>query len=297
MKTTILWVFTVAVLVSCKSKSGSALVLQTDFGVKDGAVSAMKGVANSVDPGLRIFDLTHEIPAYNIWEAAYRLDQTVSYWPSGTVFVSVVDPGVGTSRKSVVLKTSSGHYLVGPDNGSFTLVAESLGIEAVREIDSARNRRQGSAGSYTFHGRDLYAYTAARLAAGVIQFEEIGPELPKDVVRIKYQKASIEGLKIKGSIPILDIQYGNIWTNIPDSLVYKAGFKYGDSIQVNIRFQDSVSYSNKVFLARTFGEVPEGKNLAYFNSLMNFSIAINMGNFSETYAIKSGPEWTVELSR
>ncbi|HEY0612495.1 MAG TPA: SAM-dependent chlorinase/fluorinase, partial [Chitinophaga sp.] len=92
------------------------VVFQSDFGLKDGAVSAMKGVANGVSPELKLYDVTHEIPAYNIWEAAYRLEQTVPYWPAGTVFVSVVDPGVGTERKSVVLKTKAGHYIVTPDN-------------------------------------------------------------------------------------------------------------------------------------------------------------------------------------
>jgi S-adenosylmethionine hydrolase len=82
----------------------TALVFQSDFGLKDGAVSCMKGVAFGVDPDLKMFDVTHEIPAYSIWEAAYQLKQTAPYWPSGTVFVSVVDPGVGTERKSVVLK-------------------------------------------------------------------------------------------------------------------------------------------------------------------------------------------------
>src|SRR5476651_417407 len=86
------------------------VVFQSDFGLKDGAVSAMKGVANGVSTDLKLYDLTHEIPAYKIWEAAYRLEPTVRYWPAGTVFVSVVDPGVGTQRKSVVLKTKTGHY-------------------------------------------------------------------------------------------------------------------------------------------------------------------------------------------
>jgi len=151
------------------------VVFQTDYGLKDGAVAAMKGVAMGVSPDLKIFDLTHEIPAFNIWEAAYRLEQTVEYWPAGTVFVSVVDPGVGTSRKSVVLKTNSGHFIVTPDNGTLTLVAQSLGIAGLREIDEALNRRKGSEKSYTFHGRDVYAYTAARLAAGIITFEQVGP--------------------------------------------------------------------------------------------------------------------------
>src|SRR6516165_11511647 len=101
------------------------LVFQSDFGLKDGAVAAMKGVAMGVSAELKLYDLTHEIPAYNIWEAAYRLEQTVSFWPGGTVFVSVVDPGVGTSRKSVVMKTKSGHFIVTPDNGTLTLVASS----------------------------------------------------------------------------------------------------------------------------------------------------------------------------
>ena len=141
------------------------VVYQTDFGLKDGAVAEMKGVAMGVDTGLKLFDLTHEIPAYNIWEAAYRLEQTVRYWPAGTVFVSVVDPGVGTERKSVVLKTRSGHFIVTPDNGTLTLVARSLGIVEIREIDETLNRRKDSRESYTFHGRDVYSYTGARLAA------------------------------------------------------------------------------------------------------------------------------------
>src|SRR3954470_22098176 len=123
------------------SAQNKIVVFQTDYGLKDGAVAAMKGVALGVSSDLKLFDLTHEIPAYNIWEAAYRLQQTVEYWPAGTVFVSVVDPGVGTNRKSVVLKTKSRHFIVTPDNGTLTLVAESLGIDEVREIDEAVNRR------------------------------------------------------------------------------------------------------------------------------------------------------------
>ena len=183
------------------------VVFQTDFGVKDGAVSAMKGVAMNVDSSLKLFDLTHEIPAYNIWEAAYRLEQTVSYWPAGTVFVSVVDPGVGTNRKSVVLKTNSGHFIVTPDNGTLTLIAQSLGIAEIRAIDEVANRRKGSEKSYTFHGRDVYAYTAARLASGKISFEQVGGVLPAAVVSIAYQKPTLAKNTLKGTIAILDIQY------------------------------------------------------------------------------------------
>ena len=113
----------------------NALVLMTDFGTSDGAVSAMHGVAFGVDPTLQVSDLTHNIPDYDIWLGAYRLYQTANYWPKGSVFVSVIDPGVGTARKSVVLKTKEGRYFVGPDNGLFTLIAERDGVAELREID------------------------------------------------------------------------------------------------------------------------------------------------------------------
>ncbi|MGN7719722.1 SAM hydrolase/SAM-dependent halogenase family protein [Chitinophaga sp. 22620] len=274
-----------------------ALVLQTDFGLKDGAVSAMKGVAFGVSPELRIFDLTHEIPAYNIWEAAYRLQQTAAYWPKGTVFVSVVDPGVGSERKSVVLKTKSGHYFVSPDNGTLTLIAESLGVEALREIDEKRNRLPGSSASYTFHGRDVYAYTGARLAAGVIPFDSVGNGLPAAVVRIPYQQAASRNNTVYGNIPILDVQYGNVWTNIDEKTLASLQLKFGDKLRVKIMKDKKVIYSSTLPFVATFASVPQGSPLAYQNSLMNLSFAVNYGNFAEQYKVASGPEWTVEVTK
>lgn len=270
------------------------VVFQTDFGLKDGAVSAMKGVAMGVSPNLKLFDLTHEIPAYNIWEAAYRLYQTAPYWPAGTVFVSVVDPGVGSQRKSIVLKTKTGHYFVGPDNGSFTLVAEHMGIEAVRQIDETKNRLQNSGASYTFHGRDVYAFTAARLAAGVIHFgDEVGPALPDSVVNIKYQQPVFENGIIKGNIPILDIQYGNIWTNIDATIFSKLNMHYDDMLCVEILSEGEKIYQGCMPYVTTFSAVPEGQPLCYMNSLLNLSFALNMDNFSQKENVKSGPGWTV----
>lgn len=281
--------------VSCAQNK--IVVFQTDFGLKDGAVSAMKGVSMSVDSSLKLFDLTHEIPAFNIWEAAYRLEQTVSYWPAGTVFVSVVDPGVGTQRKSVVLKTNSGHFIVTPDNGTLTLVAQSSGIAAVREIDEAVNRRKDSEKSYTFHGRDVYAYTAARLASGKISFEQVGRELPKEVVSIPYQKATLENKKLKGTIAILDVQYGNIWTNIPSELFKQLEVKTGDKLAVTVYHNKQKVYAGMMPYCTTFGSVPEGKPLLYLNSLMQVSFALNMGNFSAVHKVYSGSEWTVEVKK
>jgi len=279
------------------SAQNKIVVFQSDFGLKDGAVSAMKGVAMGVSPDLKLFDLTHEIPAYNIWEAAYRLEQTVPYWPAGTVFVSVVDPGVGTNRKSVVLKTNTGQFIVTPDNGTLTLIAESLGIAEIREIDEAVNRRKGSEKSYTFHGRDVYAYTAARLAAGAITFEQVGKELPKQVVSIPYQKATMDGNKIKGTIAILDIQYGNIWTNIPADLFNKLDVKVGGRLHVVIYQNKIKKYEGNMPYSETFGGVAEGKPLLYLNSLLQVSFALNMGNFSATHKVYSGSEWRVEVSK
>lgn len=273
------------------------VVFQTDFGLKDGAVSAMKGVAMGVSPDLKLFDLTHEIPAYNIWEAAYRLEQTVTYWPPGTVFVSVVDPGVGTSRKSVVLKTNSGHFIVTPDNGTLTLVAQSLGIAELRQIDETINRRKGSETSYTFHGRDVYAYTGARLAAGVISFEQVGPVLPPKVVSIPFQKAQVEGNKIKGTIAILDVQYGNIWTNIPADLFKQLDPHTGDQFTVSIYQGKIKKYEGEMPYVETFGSVAKNKPLLYLNSLLQVAFALNMGNFSAVHHIYSGSDWTVVIKK
>lgn len=278
-----------------KDRSRAAVVIQTDFGVKDGAVAAMKGVAYGVSDNIEVFDLTHEIPAYNTWEAAYRLNQVIPFWPANTVFVSVVDPGVGTARKSVVIKTKQGHYIVTPDNGTITLVAESEGIEAVRQIDENLNRRHGSDSSYTFHGRDVYMYTAARLAAGVISFEQVGPLSNDKLQIIDYQLAQRDSSYLKGNIPVLDPQYGNVWTNIPDDMVQSAGVKSGDSLSIRIACKDSIVYTGKIPFANTFGDVAEGKPLAYINSLMNFSVAINRGNFAKDFKVGSGPDWTISV--
>ena len=273
------------------------VVFQSDFGLKDGAVSAMKGVAMGVSPDLKLFDLTHEIPAFNIWEAAYRLHQTVPYYPKGTVFVSVCDPGVGTDRHSVVLLTKSGHYIVTPDNGTLTLVAEYLGIDQIREIDEATNRLKNSNESYTFHGRDVYAYTAARLASHTITFEQVGSKILTNVMRLPYQKAEYTNGVIRGNIPALDVQYGNVWTNIPKPMLAQLGVKPGETVRVQIVHDGKSLYDKTVRMVNTFGEVPVGEDVAYINSLLNFSIAVNQGNFSEKYNVLSGAAWTISVSK
>ena len=293
----ILTCFVIVTFSICCSKSKHALVIQTDFGLKDAAVNEMKGVVIGIDPDLRIYDLTHEIPSYNIWEGSYRLYQAAPFWPAGTVFVSVVDPGVGTSRKSIVMKSKSGHYFVTPDNGTLTLVSEALGVDEVRQIDEAINRRPGSDSSFTFHGRDVYVYTAARLASGKIKFDEVGPLIKEPMVKLNYQKPVLEENIIRGNIPVLDIQYGNVWTNINDSLFRKLNVQYGDSLEVEVFKIDSAVLKLSVPYVQTFGVVKEGKPLAYINSLMNFSLALNMGNFADFFHVKSGSDWSIVVAK
>ena len=162
----------------------SILVFQTDFTYKESAVSAMYGVVKSVDRELEIIDGTHEIPQYDTWSASFRLYQPMNFWPEGTVFVSVVDPGVGTPRKACVAKTVNGYYIVTPDNGSLTHVKAWVGITEVREIDESVNRLRGKNTENTnvFHGRDVFAYCGARLASGIIDFEGVGLAYPVEEI-------------------------------------------------------------------------------------------------------------------
>ena len=276
----------------------NALVFQTDFGLADGAVSAMYGVAHGVDSDLRIFDLTHDIPQYNIWEASYRLIQTVTYWASGTVFVSVVDPGVGTDRKSIVAKTITGQYIVTPDNGTLTHVKRMCGIVEAREIDENINRLPNSGASYTFHGRDVYAYTGARLAAGVIDFEGVGPKINvEDIVELPTVEPAKDGEAVTGTIDVLDVRFGSLWTNIGRELFMNSGINYGDRVEVSIKNDTREVYRNIMVFATSFAEVHVGETLVYVNSLDCLAVAINQGSFSKAYNIQTGTNWRISIRK
>lgn len=280
--------------------ASNALVFQSDFGLKENAVAAMKGVAFGVDPELKMFDVSHNITPFDIFEGAQIIAGVVSYWPAGTVFISVVDPGVGTERKSIVLKTKTGHYFVTPDNGTLTFVVEQFGIEEVREIDEEVNRLPGSEESYTFHGRDVYAYTGARLASGVISFEEVGPVLSENVVLIPYQKAVLTDMNtVMGNISKLDDPYGNIWTNIPIELFEELGLDVQKAEMVNVKIYegDELIYDGDMPYVFSFGYVPEGDPLLYMNSSRTMALALNWDNFSETFGVYAGPEWSIKITR
>ena len=274
------------------------LILQTDFGLVDGAVSAMYGVAYSVDENLRIFDLTHDIRPFDVWEASYRLIQTVNYWKPGSVFVSVVDPGVGSDRLSVVVKTTGGQYIVTPDNGTLTHVKKIVGIVEAREIDETINRLPNSGESYTFHGRDVYVYTAARLAAGIIDFEGVGPQIDVDqIVELKTIQPTKENGVVSGSIDVLDIRFGSLWTNIPRTLFKELHVEFGGRVEITIEHDHRIVYKNIMTYAKSFADVSVGETLLYTNSLDHMAVAINQGSFAKAYNVGSGTAWKIAIRR
>lgn len=274
------------------------LILQSDFGNADGAVCAMYGVAQSVSPELKIYDLTHEIPQYDIWEASYRLLQTVKYWEEGTVFVSVVDPGVGSERKSIVVKTTGGRYIVTPDNGTLTHIKRKYGIVEARIIDENVNRLPNSGESYTFHGRDVYAYTGARLAAGIIKYEEVGPLTPvEDVVELSVLAPETDGKTLRGYVDVLDVRYGSLWTNIGKELIKNIDLQYGDKVELIISTDTRTIYHNFVTYAKSFSSVNVGEALVYINSLDCLAVAINQGSFAKAYSVGTGIGWKVSIRK
>lgn len=276
----------------------SHLVLQSDFGLADGAVAAMIGVAHEVDRSLTIHSLTHEIPPYDVWEASYRLFQTVEYWPAGTVFVSVVDPGVGSSRRSVAVRTVRGHIVITPDNGTLTHLKRFVGIAEARELAEDEHRRPDTEHSYTFHGRDLYANTGAKVAAGVITFEQVGPLVDAATVcELEMGEVVATDGGILGSIDILDVRFGSPWTNITRAEFNTLGIGHGELVDVLIRNGRTLVYRNRVPYGRSFADVFVSEQLIYVNSLDRMAIAINQGNFARAYNIGTGLNWTIEFRR
>ena len=277
---------------------GNFLVLQSDFGLEDGAVSAMYGVAHTVSNDIEISDLTHNIPPYDIWVASYRLYQTVKYWPKGTVFVSVVDPGVGSDRRSIACLTKSGHYIITPDNGSLSHIQYYEGIEKVIPIDEVKSRLPHSEESHTFHGRDVYAYNGARLASKQITFNELGQPIELDSIKqLEITEAKNENDILSGSIDVLDIRFGSLWTNIPLDYLKEANYSHGDQIMVSIFHNENKVYQNIIKFVRSFADVNIGEPLVYVNSLVNIGIAVNQDSFSKLYHIGTGKEWTIQLSK
>ena len=276
------------------------LVFQTDFTYKEGAVSSMYGVVKSVDRELEIMDGTHELIQYDTWNASYRLYQSLPFWPEGTIYVSVVDPGVGTSRKACVAMTETGHYVVTPDNGTLTHVKKFMGIKAVREIDESVNRLKGKGTEEVaiFHGRDVFGYTAARLGSGIIDFAGVGPEYPVDeIVTHPIAEPEISQGLAKGIFEIDDPNFGNLWSNIPTEEFKAAGFGYGKEALLTVEHAGEKVYEGTVSFQPSFGFVEKGTVLSYNNELMRVAVAVSQGSFAKEYGIGYGPDWTVTFKK
>lgn len=274
----------------------SLIVLQTDFTFKEGAVSSMYGVIKTIDRSLEVYDSTHEIPNFDIWSAAYRLYQPLQFWPKGTIFVSVVDPGVGTKRKPCIAHTKNDYYIITPDNGTLTFVDAVYGIESVIEIntDMYRLKGYGTEETTVFHGRDIFAYCAGLLASRKVSYEDFGtPYSVEDIVKFEYTRAYQDD-NIYGTCLIGDPNFGNLWTNIPFSWVKE---DIDTKVQIIIRNKDTVLFNERVYVYETFGMVAYQDITLYRNEYNDIGIALNQGNFMNTYHVDFGPDIVIEIRR
>lgn len=263
----------------------------TDFDTKDDAVAICKAVMDGVAPGVRIIDITHTVEPYNIAEAARFLAGTAPYFPKDAVFIVVVDPGVGSTRKAIIAKSKLGQFFVVPDNGVLTLVADRDGIEAAREITNVA-WMIGEKRSSTFHGRDIFSPAAAHLARGD-NWTTAGPELDvARLVRLDIHSAAVGDKGIEAEVIGLDGPYGNLVLNLPAETFAKLGYAIGDTVPVTL--------AGKTYafpFEHTFSDVPAGKPLFYVDSRGRLSVAVNLGNFAETYKVGEGAKLFIPKKR
>ena len=250
------------------------VVFLSDFGIRDDAVAICKGVMIEVEPALRVIDLTHQVTPFAIADAARLLADTADHYPAGTVFLAVIDPGVGTERKAMIARSKRGQFFVLPDNGLLTLVADRQGLTGAREIVNPR-WMLASARSSTFHGRDIFSPAAAHVAHGA-DWTQAGPPIAKPV-RLDIRAARLDGDVIRGTVIATDGPYGNLLTDVDATLFQKLGWAIGDTVPVEI-----AGAKLDVPFVRTFGDVPEGKPLLYVDSRARMGLALNLGNFAET---------------
>lgn len=253
------------------------IVFMTDFGTANDAVAICKAVMLSIAPDARIMDITHRVTPYSIEEGARFLEGVSPYYPAGTVFVTVVDPGVGTSRKAVIVKTKRDQYFVLPDNGLITPVIDRDGLASAREITNPNWITQAPISS-TFHGRDIFSPAGAHLAAGW-EFNLVGPEIPQ-LVRLAPKTSNTTDKGIAGDIVALDDPFGSLITDIPGDEFKKLAYNSGDMVKVEINRKLVVLPYVKAFM-----DVPVGDSLLFIDSRNRVSIAVNQGNYSKKFNV------------
>ena len=249
----------------------------TDFGIVDDSVALCKGVMYGIAPNLRIVDLTHQVNAFSIRDGARFLFGATPYFPTGTVFVVVVDPTVGSSRKALVVKSKRGQFFVLPDNGLMTMVEDRDGIEGIREITNPA-WMVGAKISSTFHGRDIFSPVGAHIARGD-DWTQVGPPVAK-LVRLDLKPTMVDGKGVAGEVIALDGPFGNIVTNISADDFMKLGYRHGDKVKLNIAGREV-----EMPFVRTFSDVPLKQPLLYIDSRGRASLAINQGSFAAVYSI------------
>lgn len=260
------------------SATRPTVVFMTDFGLSNDAVPICKGVMWSIAPDLRIVDLTHEVTPYSVLDGARFLAGVTPYYGPGTVFVVVIDPTVGSTRKAVVVKSKRGQYFVLPDNGLITLVQDRDGIEGAREITNAA-WMLGKAISSTFHGRDIFSPVGAHLARRE-DWTQVGPEL-QELVRLNIRHAKLDAAGVSGEIIALDTPFGSLISNIEGDDFGELGYRLGEQVHVMLgRNQIVVPY------VRTFSDVPMASPLLYIDSRGHLGLAVNQGSFSRIYKVK-----------
>lgn len=252
----------------------------TDFGVVDDSVALCKGVMYSVMPDVRVVDLTHEVTPFAIADGARFLFGATPYFPAGTVFVVVIDPTVGSTRKAIVARSKRGQYFVLPDNGLLTLVEQRDGIEAVREITNTE-WMIGTKLSSTFHGRDIFSPVGAHVARGD-NWAEVGPEVAvRDLVRLDMKAAALDGRGLHGTVIGTDGPFGNLVTNVSAEDFSKLGYQRGQDVPVKI-----AEHEMTIKFVKTFSDVPVGQPLLYIDSRGRLAMAVNQKSFAATYGVK-----------
>lgn len=253
------------------------IVFMSDFGVANDAVAICKGVILGIAPDARIMDITHQVTPYSIEEGARFLQGVTPYYPAGTVFLVVVDPGVGTTRKAIAVKSKKGQYFVLPDNGLLTPVIDRDGLESAREITNTDWMIQSPISS-TFHGRDIFSPVAAHLAAGG-DFVVVGPEISQ-LVRLSPKAAIVTDQGIAGDVIGLDDPFGSLITDIPGDEFKKLAYRFGDKVPLLLEKKPvTLPY------VKTFMDVPVGEPLLYVDSRGRIGIAVNQGNYSKQFDI------------
>ena len=270
------------------------VVLQTDFGNGGGGV--MAGVIKNIDAEVPVYDFDHYIEPFNVIAASASLTQVTWIWPSGTIFVSVVDPGVGTKRRSCVAKLDNGSYIVTPDNGTLTMFKDR--IVEVRSIDETVNRLPGSENCHIYHGRDVYSYTAGRLAAGVISYEQVGPAYPTDEI-IAESLTSVETVVRPGYAHAgfydMEASFGCLRVNLFHKDFREiCGFEYGEQVHLVISDGEKPLFDGVAYYDKTFGLAPRKVPFIcgdiQLGNEQKLRFSLNEDNFFDRYApdLKNG---------